>query len=142
MSAEPVSTHVVIYAKNLAVVAAFYESTLQLERREVEPSHILLGKGSTEVAVVQAPASVATATTIASPPALRTGTLLKASFLVDDFALVGEAARLTGGSLKADEFAWSWRGVLHLDGNDPEGNIGQFRKREASASAPAEPAAT
>ena len=135
MSAQPVLTYVVIYAKNLAAIAAFYERTLLLERTEVEPTHILLSGGGTEVAVVQAPESAAANVIITSPPALRTDTPLKASFLVKDFEPVREAARLTGGSLKSEEFAWSWRGFLHLDGNDPEGNIVQFRKREASAPA-------
>ena len=49
MSAQPVLTYVVIYAKNLAAIAAFYEGTLLLERTEVEPTHILLSGGGTEV---------------------------------------------------------------------------------------------
>ncbi|MDQ2735770.1 MAG: hypothetical protein M3Y55_12480 [Pseudomonadota bacterium] len=133
MSTQPVSTYVVVYAEDLAAIAAFYEGTLGLERAEVERTHILLSGGGTEVAVVQAPESAAANVIIASPPALRTGTPLKASFLVEDFALVREAAKLAGGSLKPEELAWSWRGFTHLDGNDPEGNIVQFRKREASA---------
>jgi predicted enzyme related to lactoylglutathione lyase len=127
MREQPAPVSVVVYAKRLAAVSAFYERTLQLEQVEVEPTHVLLRRGSTEVAVVQAPESVTASVATSQPPALRTDTPLKASFLVEDFARVKEAATLTGGSLKPEETAWSWRGFLHLDGSDPEGNIVQFR---------------
>jgi len=133
MSAPPISTYIVVYAKDLAAITAFYESTLRLKRVEVASTHIFLAEGNMEVAVVQAPEEVAENISIASPPALRADTPLKASFLVKDFRPVREAAERTGGSLKPEESAWSWRGFLHLDGNDPEGNVVQFRKREVSA---------
>ena len=127
MHEQPASVSAVVYAKSLTVVSSFYEQTLQLERVEVEATHVLLSRDSTEVAIVQAPESSTASVALASLPSLRTDTPLKLSFLVAGFARVREAARRTGGSLKPEEAAWSWRGCLHLDGSDPEGNVVQFR---------------
>ena len=58
----------VVYAKSLARVSAFYEPTLQLERAEVEATHVLLSNGEMEVAVIQAPESIAEGLVVAVPP--------------------------------------------------------------------------
>ena len=128
--AVPVLT--VVYAKSLPKVSAFYEQTLRLERAEVEATHILLSNGEIEVAVIQALESIAGALVVAVPPEPRVATPLKVSFAVEEFARVREAAEATGGSLKPEQAAWSWRGYRHLDGNDPEGNIVQFRVVETA----------
>ena len=136
------STTAVIYAKNLAAVAAFYERTLQLDKVEAESGHILLARGSIEVVVVQVPEEIAASFGVSSPPALRTETPLKMSFLVEDLERAREAARATGGALRAESSAWSWRGCRHLDGNDPEGNVVQFRvalRAPPASQPPAEP---
>lgn len=130
MPKQSVSVLTVVYAKNLAKVSAFYEQTLRLERAEVEAAHILLSNGEIEVAVIQAPKSIAGALVLSVPPEPRIASPLKVSFTVEELARVRKAAEATGGSLKPEQAAWSWRGYRHLDGNDPEGNIVQFRVAE------------
>lgn len=125
--ADPVSTAAIIYAEDLASVAAFYEQTLQLERIEAEPTHVLLRRSSVEVVVVQSPEDRRATGSASDPPALRTGTPLKVSFLVNDLEQVRRAALATGGGLKAQSSMWIWRDHQYLDGNDPEGNVVQFR---------------
>jgi hypothetical protein len=44
------------------------------------------------------------------------------------------AATATGGGLDPLESAWSWRGMLHLNGFDPEGNVVQFRSEKEDRS--------
>jgi hypothetical protein len=90
----------------------------------------LLSNGEIEVAVIQAPESIAGALVVSVPPVPRVATPLKVSFTVEEFARVRTAAEATGGSLKPEQAAWSWRGYRHLDGNDPEGNLVQFRVAE------------
>lgn len=70
---------VVVYAKSLPAVAAFYERALQLERIEVDPAYILLSNGITQVTVVQAPDAIASKITATAPPVLREDTPLKTS---------------------------------------------------------------
>ena len=132
---QPLSTHqpstatsVIVYAKNMASVSRFYQDTLQLEVIEAELTYILLSRSGVEVVVAQAPNAVAEHTAISSPPELRESTPVKASFVVQDFGQVRAAAERSGGTLKPEEAAWQWRGAVHLDGNDPEGNVVQFRK--------------
>ncbi|MCU0494530.1 MAG: hypothetical protein MUD01_23330, partial [Chloroflexaceae bacterium] len=81
------------------------------------------------VSIVQV--SEAAQVEIASPLVVREETPMKCSFLVGDFAALRAAALATGGGLKPAEAAWRWRGALHLDGWDPEGNVVQFRVAEA-----------
>lgn len=120
---------VIVYAKDKDRVAEFYRQTLGLEVAEWEDSFTILTGRGLEVSVIRAPEALARQITIATPPALREDTPVKASFLVASFELVREAAAATGGGLKPPEAAWSWRGAVHLDGHDPEGNVVQFRCR-------------
>ncbi len=47
---------------------------------------------------------------------------------VDDVEAVRPVVARLGGGLAAPDAAWSWRGQLHLDGWDPEGNVFQLRQ--------------
>lgn len=130
-SVTPVATSAVIYAKNKDTVAEFYRSTLSLTVEEADAGFTLLTGPGIELSVVQIPEQIARTFSVASPPEVRESTPLKCSFLVSSFEAVRQAAARTGGSLKPLEAAWSWRGALHLDGNDPEGNVVQFRRSHA-----------
>ena len=123
-------TLIVVYAVDVPRVAAFYRHTLGLADVEGDDGFVLLGDGAIEVAVVRIPAPLAADIRIAVPPALREATPIKLSFRVDDFDAVRVAAASRGGGLGALETAWHWRGELHLDGYDPEGNVVQFRRRD------------
>lgn len=128
---RPVLTSFVIYAKDIDKVAAFYERTLRLSAIERERTFILVGKKDLEVAVVQVPEELAKEIDISNPPRIREETPLKLSFLVDDLSHVHAEAKAAGGGTKPIGSAWEWRGQLHLDGHDPEGNVVQFRKPDA-----------
>lgn len=122
------SIHAVVYAKDLAVVAEFYERVLELARVEEAPSFVLLGGNGFELSVVAMPAELAAEVVVAKPPAPREETPIKLSFLVPDIENRRKVVVSAGGSLKATEAAWSWRGEMHLDGADPEGNVFQLRQ--------------
>lgn len=127
---QPVGALTVIYALDLEPVASFYERTLGIARLEQEEGFIVVGSASFEIAVVKAasrPDSKAT------PPAfhVRSETPLKGSYLVDSLERTRIAAEASGGALNPIESAWHWRGQLHLDGHDPEGNVVQFRMKAA-----------
>ena len=127
----PVPAMMVVYAKDIAKVAAFYQRTLGLSVIEAEPKFVVVGDAHLEIAVVRMPGARARDTQILVPPQVREGTALKFSFLVDDFERVHREAVAAGGGTKRVTAAWSWRGQIHLDGYDPEGNIVQFRMPEA-----------
>ena len=120
--------HTVVYAVDLARVAAFYESVLGWPRVENTQSFVLLDGGACELSVVQVPPDVAAGIVLAEPPAVREETPIKLSFAVTDFEAARQAADAGGGRLKPTDTAWAWRGCLHLDGVDPEGNVFQLRR--------------
>lgn len=124
------ATSVVVYAKDLEKVAEFYRRTLGISAVEATPGFIVLEGRGIELNVVRVPEQIADTITIASPPVLREGTPVKCSFLVPNLDDVRVAAGATGGALGPLESAWSWHGMLHLNGFDPEGNVVQFRVQE------------
>lgn len=128
---QPAPLLVVIYAQDIAMVAEFYKHTLSRPIVEQDARLVVVGDAALEVAIVRMPAALAAANPIATPPRVREETPLKPSFLVEDLESVVAAAAATGGGTKPISAAWRWRGQLHLDGYDPEGNPVQFRTREA-----------
>ena len=127
----PMLVSTVVYAKDIQRVAEFYKRTLALSVLEGEPGFIVLGNDDIEIAIVKIPTAIAQSIQIEMPPRTREETPVKCSYLVSDFDLVRAEALATVGSMKPVETAWHWRGQLHLDGCDPEGNVVQFRTRNS-----------
>lgn len=124
------ATTVVVYAKDKDRVAEFYRQALALQLAEWEEGFSVLAGRGIEISVVRLPEALARQVVIASPPVRREDTPLKASFLVPGFEAVRAAAAATGGALGPAEAEWTWRGCVHLDGLDPEGNVVQFRRAD------------
>jgi len=127
---DPTPALIVIYAQDVARVSAFYRDTLLRPLVAQEAEFAVVGDAAFEVAVVRMPDALAAANPLETPPRVRTETPLKPSFLVDDLVRVAAAASAAGGGTRPGDAAWRWRGQLHLDGHDPEGNPVQFRVRE------------
>jgi len=121
----------VVFAKDKERVSAFYQATLSLHAEESESSHDLLRGGGYEVVVHAIPLRYASGITIARPAVPRQDTPFKPTFIVADLDAVRTAAVATGGYLKPADGAWHFRGCTVLDGWDPEGNIVQFKQRDA-----------
>jgi hypothetical protein len=120
----------VVFAKNKTRVSAFYQQALDLEVVECEPSHDLLHGHGYEVLVHAVPREYAAEISIAEPPVPREETPFKPTFVVPSLERVRQVAESTGGFLKPEQAAWSFRGCLILDGWDPEGNVVQFKQAE------------
>ena len=109
---------VMIYAKDLPLMAAFYEQTLGLPAiAETRTEHwVELRAGAVKIALHAIPAHIAAEIKITSPPEAREQTPLKLLFAVPNVA--AEAARLK--ALGVTIFERPWGGC---DAMDPEGNI-------------------
>lgn len=94
------------------------------------PSFVLLGAASVELAIVQIPSDVSDTIEITTPAAARESTPIKLSFLVPSIEGARSTIEELGGALKPANAAWSWRGALHLDGKDMEGNVFQLREHD------------
>jgi len=119
----------VVFAKSVKKLSAFYIRTLGLEVLESARSHQLLRGNGYEIVVHAIPAKYAREFQIAKPPVLREDSAMKPSFVVPDLQALRLAVVATGGWLKPEEMAWTIRGHKVLDGCDPEGNILQFKQK-------------
>ena len=119
----------VVFAKSVKKLSAFYARTLGLEVLESARNHQLLRGNGYEVVVHAIPAKIAREIPIAKPPVLREDSAMKPSFVVPDLQALRLAVVATGGWLKPDDMAWTIRGHTVLDGCDPEGNILQFKQK-------------
>jgi hypothetical protein len=119
----------VVFAKSVKKLSAFYIRILGLEVLESARSHQLLRGNGYEVVVHAIPAKYAREIQITKPPVLREDSAMKPSFVVQDLAALRLAVVATGGWLKPEEMAWTIRGHKVLDGCDPEGNVLQFKQK-------------
>lgn len=119
---------VVVYAKDVAAVAAFYESVAGLVVAEVAEGHVALVSDALELVVVRIPAELARTIEISRPPRRREETPIKPLLPVASLALARERALNAGGVLNGAESEWRWGGALVCDGHDPEGNVFQLRE--------------
>ena len=117
-----------LYAKDAGRLAGFYAEVLGLERAEEGASFVVLASEGVELAIVQVPPAIAETILVADPPEVREDLPIKLSVLVDDAEAVRPVVVRAGGGLAAPEAAWAWRGHLHVDGWDPEGNVFQLRQ--------------
>jgi hypothetical protein len=124
----PATMGLVVFAKNVAQVAAYYRATLALNTVEDEASHVLLQGRGIELVIHAIPKGIAAQIHITQPPELREETPLKPTFTVASLEAVRVATEATGGWLKPLAKAWQIRGATVLDGGDPEGNVVQFKQ--------------
>ena len=122
---------VVVFAKNKKRVSAFYRQTLALEVESSDGTHDLLRGSGYEVVVHAIPRRIAAGIRIDRPPVPRADRPFKPTFVVSDLEAVRAAAVRTGGHLKPADGAWHFRGCTVIDGWDPEGNVVQFKQRDA-----------
>ena len=112
-------TGAVLYAKDVARLAAFYAEVLGLAETGRDHDHVVL----------QVPTTLAERIVIETPPVRRDDTALKPVFFVASLAAVREAASRLGGALNPVEREWTFAGHRVCDGADPEGNVLLFRER-------------
>jgi len=127
---EATGQGLVVFAKNIQQVSAFYEGTLRLTKVEEESSHHVLQGRGLELVIHAIPEKIADSIRIDEPPKARSENPLKPTFSVEDLEEVRAAAMKAGGYLKPASAAWKIGGALVLDGWDPEGNIVQFKQKD------------
>ncbi|MDZ7653412.1 MAG: VOC family protein [Burkholderiaceae bacterium] len=121
----------VVYAKDPTRVARFYEDVAGLRVTELDDAFILLEGAGVELVVHAIPAAIASTFEIAVPPERREDGAIKPCFTVTDLQRARQRAAVGGGLLDPAASEWTWRGLRHCDGHDPEGNVIQLRQPEA-----------
>ncbi len=118
----------VLFAKDLPRLAKFYEGLLSMTIVVAEIDHIVLESDVFRLVLHAIPKQIAKSITITSPPTRRTDIPVKLMFPVPSIADARTKAAALGGKLNPKSKEWEARGFRACDGNDPGGNIVQFRE--------------
>lgn len=118
----------VVFAKDPARVARFYQEIAGLSVVQTEDGHIILESEDIQLVVHAIPKRVADTIDIADPPKLRDERAIKLFFPVASLAVARDKAPSLGGGLSAKGKEFAARGFRACDGYDPEGNVVQFRE--------------
>ena len=115
-----------VYAKDVARLAAFYQTVLDLPRVRDTGELAVLGTDPWQLVIHAMPDAIAAGVTVATPPEPRAGTALKFFFSVDSLARAGEHIATHGGHLLPERY--SGPAFVVANALDPEGNIFQLRE--------------
>ena len=124
---------IVVYAKEVGRVAAFYAAVAGLDLVEATDGYVVLASDALEFVVVRIPDEIAGTIEVATPPVRRTETPLKPVLPVADIASARQRAPGLGGVVDPPAREWRWGDTTVCDGNDPEGNVFQLRDPQPGA---------
>ena len=119
-----------MFGVDLDRLATFYRSVLGLSVIESATGDFVTmasAGGAVELSIVQIPVHIAASIVVAEPPFAQEDAAIKRSFLVADLDASRARTASLGGAIQSADHGWSWRGHLHCDGHDPEGNGFQVR---------------
>jgi predicted enzyme related to lactoylglutathione lyase len=128
MTSPSPSSGIVLFAKDIAHTARFYQALLALAVVHSDKDHIVLESADAALVIHGIPAHIASQIDIASPPELREETPLKPFYRVASLQQARQAAAAHGGAVAPDSKQWAARDFLACDGYDPEGNVFQLRQ--------------
>jgi predicted enzyme related to lactoylglutathione lyase len=129
---NPDRAQIALYAVDPARLAPFYVEVTGLQVDEEAHSFITLSSTALELHIVRVPEDVAATIDVSAAPARREDTPIKVSFRVSSIEVARATAERLGGRIDGAESEWFWRGEVHCDGFDPEGNVFQVRAVAAS----------
>jgi predicted enzyme related to lactoylglutathione lyase len=118
----------VIFARDVSRLAAFYESVLSLNPFEDSWGGIRLLDDKEEILIHPIPKAIAKTIDIQTPPRARENTAIKPVFNVVSLSACLEEVQRRGGVVTDQTF--SLDGLTRHDVLDPEGNVVQLRSRE------------
>jgi predicted enzyme related to lactoylglutathione lyase len=118
----------VLYVKDLQSMRAFYETCFAMCPQHAGERFCVLASSDWELSLVRVADHLAAAIVIAAPPIRREDSPIKLAFDVADLDRVGSLVVAAGGQIDPTDAIWKYRGHLHLDCLDPEGNVLQLRQ--------------
>lgn len=120
---------VLVYAKDLARLSAFYRDVLGGRVIVEDADHHVIVTPDQQLVVHAMPPVIAETVSVARPPVLREEAAFKPFFTVASLAASREAAHQRGGGVFEEE--WQEPGVLVRHAFDCEGNVFQLREQTA-----------
>ncbi len=118
----------VVFAKDVARVAGFYQQVAGLTEVLRDKDHVVLDDAGYQLVIHGIPKKIAAGIQITSPPRVREGTPIKVCLPVLSIEQARQHAAALGGQVGAKSREWEARGFRACDGYDPEGNVFQLRE--------------
>lgn len=124
---QPAANGVLIYAKQLDRMSAFYQRVLGLREVHADAMHRVLAGVDVQLLLHALPPGVAAQMRIASPPEPRETQAIKPFFTVPSLAEAERAVEACGGLVHGP--IWPGPGLRVRNVCDPEGNLLHLRER-------------
>lgn len=126
---DPARTGVLIYAKNLLSVSAFYERVLDARVLHADDEHRVLQSSDAQLIIHAIPEQYSRSIVIQVPPVAREEQAIKPFFTVPSLVAAECIAEQCGGRVWGP--VWPGPGMQVRNVCDPEGNIVHLRERVA-----------
>jgi predicted enzyme related to lactoylglutathione lyase len=123
---SPARAGVLVYAKELARLSAFYEQLLDATVLHADDEHRVLQAADVQLIIHAIPPQYAAAITIAVPPVPREEQAIKPFFTVAQLASAEAIVERCGGRVVGP--VWPGPGMRVRNVCDPEGNIVHLRE--------------
>ena len=122
----PARTGVLIYAKNLALVSAFYERVLGARVVHSDCEHWVLQSPDVQLIIHAIPQQFVDGIVIGNPPVPRENQAIKPFFTVESLAVAESVVEGEGGLVCGP--VWPGPGIKVRNVCDPEGNLVHLRE--------------
>jgi predicted enzyme related to lactoylglutathione lyase len=116
----------VVYVKDLRRMRDFYRAAFRMVAVDDADDYCVLESQGLTLSLVAAPDRIAAGITLSNPPSRRENVPIKLSFGVDSLEERRPVLAEFGGTVDPPQTQWSFRGGIHCDGVDPEGNVLQL----------------
>jgi predicted enzyme related to lactoylglutathione lyase len=116
----------VLYVKDLDRMRSFYEACFRMEVADDADGYCVLESEPLALSLVRVPEQIAATIVVSVPPARREEVPIKLAFTVDSIDVLRTLFAEFGGVVDPATSQWEFRGGMHCDGVDPEGNVLQL----------------
>jgi predicted enzyme related to lactoylglutathione lyase len=121
-----VKSAVVVYVKDLRRMRSFYQVAFNMVAIDESDDYCVLESEVLTMSLVAAPERIAAGITLSDPPLRRENVPIKLAFGVNSLDDLRPVLAELGGAVDPPQTQWSFRGGIHCDGVDPEGNVLQL----------------
>jgi predicted enzyme related to lactoylglutathione lyase len=123
----------VLYVKDLRRMQSFYATCFDMDLTADAEDYCVLESGSLTLSLVVVPAPIAATIDVSVPPVRRDAIPIKLGFAVSSIEGLRPLVAQLGGWIDPTTTRWEFRGSVHCDGVDPEGNVLQLLEPIAPA---------
>jgi predicted enzyme related to lactoylglutathione lyase len=121
-----VKSAAVLYVKDLRRMRSFYRACFQMDVVDDAHDYSVLESEPLTLSLVTVPERTAGAIVLSVPPSRREDVPIKLAFAVDSIEVLRPLFAEFGGVVDSATTQWEFRGGIHCDAVDPEGNVIQL----------------